>query len=386
MRLARGAASWRPPCEQLKDNRRERPILVHHREAVPISIVELEKELRFWWHIPWRPMNAGPSTPRLRLLQYETAWGAPSLDVQCSKAQAWLRVCGCAFEVESARDGQTPWSTQLPVLRDGAQAFEQGELYAHLRSLGIDADAALSADERAESAAWQALIEERLGVSMLHAFWAEDDNYNAVLRPAYAARLPVPLNLYLPWMMRKRVLSQLARRGALRDGVAYRIGCDALDALSQRLAGRSSFFSAGPSGVDACAFAYLDTLLRCPAPRDALRAKLRSLPALAAFIETFSVSYFGSFAPLEPTPETDPRLRPQPLTGRPTDFPYAWAPEPGASPAADARSARTPKQQRFKRRSRNAVLGAIGAALVYAFATDMVGGSEEYEEYESEED
>lgn len=330
--------------------------------------------------------------PRLRLLQYEAAWGAPSLDVQCSKAQAWLRVCGCSYEVESARDGQMAWSTQLPVLRDGAQAFEQRELYAHLRSLGIDADAALSPDQRAESAAWEALIEERLGLSMLHTFWAEDDNYNAVLRPAYAAQLPVPLNFYLPWMMRKRVLSQLARRGALREGAAYRIGCDALDALSQRLAGRSSFFSAGPSGVDACAFAYLDTLLRCPAPRDALRAKLRSLPALEAFIESFSVSYFGSWEPLEPTPETDPRLRPQPLTGRPTEFPYAWdeagAPGLGASSAADAggRSARTPKQQRFRRRSRNAVLGAMGAALIYSFATDMVGGGEEDEEYQSDED
>jgi metaxin len=331
--------------------------------------------------------GAGPSTSRgrLRLLQYEAAWGAPSLDVQCSKAQAWLRVCGCSFEVESAREGQTAWSTQLPVLRDGAQAFEQHELYAHLRALGIDADAALSADERAESAAWEALIEERLGVAMLHAFWAEDDNYNAVLRPAYAARLPVPLNFYLPWTMRKRVLSQLARRGALRDGAALRLGCDALDALSQRLAGRSSFFSAGPSGVDACAFAYLDMLLRCPAPCDALRAKLRSLPALEAFLECFSVRYFGTYEPLAPTPETDPRLRPQPLTGRPTEFPYAWDGGEVVS-AADARSSRTPKQQRFKRRSRNAVLGAIGAAMLYAFATDTVGGAAEYEEHESEED
>lgn len=87
---------------------------------------------------------------------------------------------------------------------------------------------------------------------MLYAFWAEDDNYNGVLRPAYAGRLPVPLCFYVPWTMRRRVLSQLARRGALREGAAYATGGAALEALAVRLAGRDSFFPSGPSGADAC--------------------------------------------------------------------------------------------------------------------------------------
>jgi len=337
---------------------------------------------------------AAPAT-RLRLLQYAPAWGAPSIDVQCSKAQAWLRVCGCRFEVEDASSGQAGWSTNLPVLRDGPQAFEPEAMYAHLCSQGVDADVSLSPAERAESAAWEALIEERLGVALLYAFWAEDDNYNAVLRPGYAGRLPVPLCFYMPWTMRKRVLSQLARRGAMREGAAYRIGCEALEALDTRLSGRTSFFSSGPSAIDACAFAYLDALLRCPLPRDALRAKLRSLPALESYVEAFSRRFFDGFAPLLATAETDPRLRPPPLTGRPTGFPYAWggadasaagASSSGAEEAGSAKSSRTPKQERFKQRSRNAVLGAVGAALVYAFATDVVGATEDYEDYDAEDE
>jgi hypothetical protein len=99
------------------------------------------------------------STSRLRLLQLGGAWGAPSVDVQCTKAQAWLRVAGCRYEVEDAsRAAQPTWSAgTLPVLRDGAFAVEAAAVYAHLRETrGIDADAALSSAERAEVAAFEA--------------------------------------------------------------------------------------------------------------------------------------------------------------------------------------------------------------------------------------
>lgn len=128
------------------------------------------------------------------------------------------------------------------------------------------------------------------------------------------------------------------------------------------------------------AFSYLTAVLRCPLPRDTLRAHLKSLPALCSYVEAFSTTFFGSFEPLPPSPETDPRLRPPPLTGRPTAFPYAFgADEGGGGEASEAaagggKSSRTPKQRRFKERSRNAVLGALGGALVYAVATDLAGG------------
>ncbi|EOD42096.1 Metaxin [Emiliania huxleyi CCMP1516] len=249
-----------------------------------------------------------PAGPTLRLLQYSPAWGAPSVDPRCTKAQAYLRVCGRSYEVEDASAAAPGWSPLLlPVLRDGARAVEPDGLYAHLREGGIDADAKLSAEERAESAAWTALVEERLGLALLYACWAEEDNYAAVLKPAYAQRLPLPLCLYLPWTMRRRALSQLARR----EGVAYRLGGEALEALNTRLTGRGSFFASGASA----AFSYLTAVLRCPLPRDTLRAHLKSLPALCSY-----------------------------------------------------------------ERSRNAVLGALGGALVYA-----VGGEEELDEYAADE-
>ena len=176
-----------------------------------------------------------PAGPTLRLLQYSPAWGAPSVDPRCTKAQAYLRVCGRSYEVEDASAAAPGWSPLLlPVPRDGARAVEPDGLYAHLREGGIDADAKLSAEERAESAAWTALVEERLGLALLYACWAEEDNYAAVLKPAYAQRLPLPLCLYLPWTMRRRALSQLARRGAMGERAAVHCSAAVNKARSQR--------------------------------------------------------------------------------------------------------------------------------------------------------
>lgn len=335
-------------------------------------------------------MSDSSSAP-LRLLSVPGEWGTLSIDPRCATLEAWLRIAAAPYELEHVQQAQPSWSAnELPVLRSHTRALGPHELYDHLREAGIDADANLSPVQRADAAAWASLVEERLGVAILFAFWAEDENYETVLRSAYAARLAIPLCFYVPWTMRKRVLSQLARRGALANGAAYRIGADALEALNTRLAGRTAFFDSGPSGVDACAFAHLDLLLRCPLPRDSLRAKLRSYPDLVAYVEAFSRRYFDNFEPIVPTPQTDHRLRPPALTGRPAGFPYAWdeaaasSTDAGAQPCAS--SSRTPKQQRFKRRSRNAVFGALGAALMYAFATDMVHKEEDYEDYDADDE
>ena len=45
-----------------------------------------------------------------------------------------------------------------------------------------------------------------------------------------------------------------------------------------------------------------------------------------------------------------------------------------------AKEPRTPKQARFKQRSRNAVLGALGAAIAYAVAVDTFGKDEDEDE------
>lgn len=188
---------------------------------------------------------------------------------------------------------------------------------AALRERGYDPDAALDASQRADSAAYTALITERLNVALLYSWWVDDDNYE-IIRNEYAGKLPIPLCYYLPWSMRRKVHSQavnpslcvlpsitlvrfhfsacyllrnarhaveaalptrpvqLARRNCINPGIAYSYGESALEAISVRYGDRSFFHGSVASGIDATAFAYLAAVLLPPLPSDHLRQVLLS--------------------------------------------------------------------------------------------------------------
>ena len=85
-----------------------------------------------------------------------------------------------------------------------------------LDSLGYNLDSRLSPSERADSSAYIALITERLNVALMHSWWADERNYDSVIRTEFASRLPVPLCFYMPWSMRRRMLSQVKSPKLLR--------------------------------------------------------------------------------------------------------------------------------------------------------------------------
>ena len=235
--------------------------------------------------------------PALRLLQLPSAWGAPSLDPACTKAQAYLKFCGAAYAVE---EGAHQLSARLPVLEVGGEQAGASALYAALRRRGHDADAALSAEQKAESAAFCALVEEVLGAALLYSWYEVGANYEQAIRPALAAGMPLPLSLYMPWSIRKRAHSQLARRRCLDDDDALARGEEALRALSVRLGERRFFHGDAPSTLDASAFAYLTAVLRCPLPEDRLRRCLRGLANLTRFCELVEKRFFDGAPPPSP--------------------------------------------------------------------------------------
>ena len=337
------------------------------------------------------------AAPRLSLLSFGPAWGCPSLDAASCKAHAYLLFCGLQpgkdFAVEPCNNPHVGLSGELPVLQvsgpdSGSTLAEPHEIFNTLSTLGYDPDSGLTALQKAESAAFTALIEERLAVALLFSWWEEEANYDAVIRPALAATLPLPLCYYLPWSMRRRVHSQLARRRCASASVAYAHGEAALEALAVRLDGRAFIHGDAPTSVDASAFAYLTAVLRCPLPDDRLRRLLRGHPNLVAYCERISADYFGGSEPLLPPASGAEAAA---AARRASDIrAVAQGGAAGARAAADAAEAeaeaeaaggqkkqpRNPKQQAFRRRSRNAVLAAAGSALAYALAVDAFGKGE----------
>lgn len=148
----------------------------------------------------------------MRLLQFSGAWGAPSIDAECSRAQAWLRICGLTegldYMVEDCNNPQVSLRGRLPVMELGSRLADPVDLYSALRDCGHDPDVHLTELQRADSTAYIALITERLGLALLHSWWVDAENYEFI-RGAYAEKLPVPLCYYLPWSIRRKVQSQV---------------------------------------------------------------------------------------------------------------------------------------------------------------------------------
>jgi len=321
-------------------------------------------------------MRSASSEP-LRLMQYAPLWGAPSLDPECTRVQAYLRFCGLLVGRDYVLEDCGPASTgELPVLAaEGVGLVSGGRIDACLCERGHDPDARLSAAQRAEAAAFAALVRHPLRLSLAYSWWAEAGNYSAVIRPAYAGSLPFPVGMYLPWIMRRRANSMLARQQSAEAEAAYAQGEEALRQLAARLGAARFFFGDAPSSLDAAVFAYGTAILRCPLPHDRLRACLQAHPTLVAFCERVSADFFGASAPLLPPPAA-------PVATKADEAAAARAALPAAQDGAA--SSRTPKQLRFKRRARDALLGAAGSALLYMLSTDLLGGGERADESDDE--
>ena len=319
---------------------------------------------------------ATPTEP-LRVLQYAPLWGAPSLDPECTRVQAYLRFCGLLAGRDFVLEDCGPASIgELPVLAaEGVGLVSGARIDACLCERGHDPDARLGAAQRAEAAAFSALVRHPLRLSLTYSWWAEAANYSAVIRPAYAGSLPFPVGVYLPWLMRRRATSMLARQQCAEAEAAYAQGEAALGQLAARLGEARFFFGDTPCSLDAAVFAYGTAILRCPLPHDRLRACLRAHPNLVAFCERVSADFFGGSAPLLPPPVA-------PAASKADEAAAARAAPPAAQDGAA--SSRTPKQRRFKRRARDALLGAAGGALLYALSTDMLGGAEQADESDDE--
>ena len=335
-------------------------------------------------------------TPELILHRWPGRWNLPSLSPECIAVETYLRLAGLRFAAEDCRTHYASPSGALPALdqnldvvggavpgdanRDPTGALARHRIVEHLRRKVCDVDAHLGPDDRAQLAAYVALVEHKLATATAWYQWIDKDRFAKHTRPAYGAAFPAPLSHVLPWMWRRTQLAGAAAHALdddrVRDGLKV-----AYASLASKLAstGGPYLLGAKPTSVDALLFAHLAYHARAPC-MDAARGIMRAFPALIEYVEDLERSIF-------PTPGEAGR------PGRGGSAPGAldsssWR-EP---PSANARGRRnwwgrresgfggsdgeekplSAKERRFRRRSRWSVLVAIGAVATYLFAGDVM--------------
>lgn len=166
----------------------------------------------------------------------------------------------------------------------------------------VDLDRGLTVSQRAEAAAFAALVEAKLQPAIAFTTWCEAEAFARHTRSAYSSGMPFPLSFFIPRSQRKAVLHHFA---GTSSSEVYQAAADALDALAVRLgssAGPSSsatdfFFGSQPTSLDALLYSCLAYLHAAPVVHPQLQRKLMGHRVLSAYVDRLSLLAFATSVP-----------------------------------------------------------------------------------------
>ena len=104
----------------------------------------------------------------ITLHQFARVWGTPNLSPFCCKVETYLRIARIPYEVADTFPPTAP-KGKLPYLTDDGETISDSRFIVEYLKAEYDADLdrALSASQRAQSVAFQRMIEDDLGHDVL---------------------------------------------------------------------------------------------------------------------------------------------------------------------------------------------------------------------------
>jgi glutathione S-transferase len=232
--------------------------------------------------------------------QLPGAWGLPSISPFCLKLDLYLRMVGIPHQVVvdatpfRGPKGKLPW-----IEHDRRRIGDSGLIIEYLENrFGCDANAGLTAAERAIALALRRLIEENLYWTMVYDRWMVDENWSS-FRDVILGGVPIPL---------RQVLAPVARRGVRRELEGHGIGLhssDEIHAIGRRdigaigdfLADKPFMMGERATEVDAVAYGILPNIMNVPISSPIKDAALQRRN-LVDYVERVGRQYFPESIPV----------------------------------------------------------------------------------------
>ena len=100
----------------------------------------------------------------LKLVQFNSAFGARNVSPFCLKLETYLRMAGIAHEIVWSGSTRSAPKGKLPYIEDNDLILGDSELIIDylIDKYGNPLDASLSAEQKAQSLAWRRLFEDSL--------------------------------------------------------------------------------------------------------------------------------------------------------------------------------------------------------------------------------
>src|ERR1700749_4352110 len=195
----------------------------------------------------------------ITLFWFGRGFGLPEISPFVTKTEVQLKMAGLAYRKEKAMPPASP-KGQLPYIEDdGERIADSTFIRAHIeRKYGLDLDAPLDCQARAQAWSFERMIEHHVYWALVGARWVDPDNF---------AKGPAHFFDGAPDDRREQLRENAQFRVAenyLLSGLGRHAPDDDVElarrsilALSVQLGDKRCLMGATPAGVDATAFALL---------------------------------------------------------------------------------------------------------------------------------
>ena len=228
---------------------------------------------------------------------FGAGFGLPEISPFVTKTEVQLKMAGLGYAKEKARPTASP-KGQLPYVVDDAEAIADSTfIRAHIEAkYGVDFDAPLNLQQRAQAWAFERMIEHHLYWALVGARWTNPENF---------AKGPAHFFDGAPAHMREKLREDAQFRVAenyLISGLGRHTPDEDIDlairsllALSVQLGDKPYLMGGTPCGADATAFAIVAGILT-PFFDSPLRDRARQFSNLIAYVDRMMEQYFPDFA------------------------------------------------------------------------------------------
>ncbi len=230
----------------------------------------------------------------LKLVQFHPAFGVRNMSPYCLKLETYLRKAGVAHEVVWNSDTSKAPKGKLPYIVDGDVVMGDSALIVGFfkEKYGDPLDGALTAGQQAQLLAWRVLFEDSLMFPILHSRWIDPAGWDRM--KTLFKRLPLPLRLIVPGIVRNGVRKQLFGQGMGRhtQDEIYRFGLQYLAAIETQLGDKEFMLGDTPTSLDATAYGFLANLVDIDFDNP-LNRSARATPSFVGYCARVRQRYFA---------------------------------------------------------------------------------------------
>jgi len=231
----------------------------------------------------------------LRLFQFPPNFGVPNPSPFCLKVETWLRMAGMDYQVKTVFDPRKAPKGKLPFIElDGRVIADSEIILRTLKATGTDLDAHLDAAGRARGLCITRLCDEHLAPLILYFRWVTDAGW-VQTRPAFFGKLPAPLQLFVPRMIRNQTRKALRSQGLGRHTPEELLlfAREDLQALSDLLGDSAFFGGEQPCSADAAAYGVLANIILATLETPIGQMARQEFPALVAYCERLRSQFWA---------------------------------------------------------------------------------------------